>query len=491
MISEEKINKLREFFMGPVYPLIVCFMMFLGHVFAIEFYLNVINISLLFLAFCVCNSIRPFIVVLCTYTFQVALENAPGSPTFSDFYFSGARLWIAVVFFVLAGAGLVYYVVRNKLVTKKSLGSLPLLFSLPVFAAAFLMNGAFSEEWAFSSLVYGSMQILCYYIIFYIFYLGLREENMSDLLSYFAYVSMLIILLLVAETAHMLFTAEGAIVDGVINRSVFHYGWGNTNVMAVNLVIPIPMLFYGVMKNKHWWAYLATAVLGFVAIAIALSRNSLLFGGLAIIVCLVICCLVGERRKLLRIVIPSVVAVIAVILLIFKEPILTALTRYEDAGFSDNGRFNIWKYGFEEFLKSPVFGKGFFGLKLDMSIDAEFLPFMMHNTPIQLLGATGAVGTIAYGLYRIDTVKPFLRKPSLGKTMLGIAAALLVLTSLLDNFIFYIQQTFYYSIALAMVFRIYFNEKSEGEEPGETKPTLISRLIAKISDKRTKSEEKE
>jgi hypothetical protein len=72
-------------------------------------------------------------------------------------------------------------------------------------------------------------------------------------------------------------------------------------------------------------------------------------------------------------------------------------------------------------------------------------------------------GLLAYGCYRIATLKPFIKHPSLAKSMLGLSILIVLIGSLLDNFIFYIPHMLYYPIALAIAFRIYTEETEVGK----------------------------
>lgn len=447
--------------MGPIYPVLVCIMMLLGHVYAIEFYLNIVNILLGCLALIVCTSIRPIIIILCTYTYQISVANTPGEPTWSEYYMTDGRGTVVLLLFVLAGVCFLIFLSKNGLLTRDSLSSLPMKLTFPIFALAFLLSGVGSAEWNFLSLAYAALQIVCLYLVVYLFYLGLRNEDTYELVSYFAYLAALMLLLLVGEMINAFLVNEDAIVDGSINRHIFKLGWGVGNVLGMNLVALIPLLFYGVMKSRWSVVYFLLAVLDYVAVLVTLSRNAALFGGIMFAVCLFICCFCKERRRLCRIMTLILVVFGVGVVIAFKDEILTLLQRYVTSGTSDSGRYSLWRFGYDKFLESPIFGKGFFGLDTSMKEVAEFLPDMMHNTVFQLIGATGAAGTVAYALYRLQTLVPFLRWPTLEKTMLGLSALLLVLESLLDNFIFYFQPTFPYAIALAIAFVIYRNQKEE------------------------------
>lgn len=448
-------NALVAFFMGPIYPVLICLMVLIGHICAIEFYLNIVIVLSGCLAFLVCSSLRPIIIILCTYTYQISVKNAPGVPSWSDYYFTEGRGAVVLTLFVLAGICLFVYLFKNRLLTKESLFSLPMKLSFPLFAITFLLNGLGSEEWTVSSLVYGAMQIVCLYLVVYIFYLGLKDEDFNELVSYFAYLAALMVLVLVGEMINAFLVNGNGIVDGSINRHIFRLGWGNGNVLGINLVALIPLLFYGVMKSRWSVAYFLVAVVDYVAALVTLSRNAALFGGIMFTLCLIICCYCKEKKVLCRVMsIILVICAVGVGVICYDE-ILKLLQRYVTSGTSDSGRYNLWRFGYEKFLESPMFGKGFFGLNTSLALDAYFLPEMVHNTVFQLLGATGAVGTAAYGLYRLQTLEPFFRKPTIEKTMLGLSALLLVVESLLDNFIFYFQPTFPYAVALAIAFLIY------------------------------------
>ena len=83
---------------------------------------------------------------------------------------------------------------------------------------------------------------------------------------------------------------------------------------------------------------------------------------------------------------------------------------------------------------------------------------MLHNTILQLLASSGIVGLVGYGVYRAASLVPFIRKPSLEKTMLGLSILIVLVGSLADNFVFYIPHMLYYPIALALAFKIYDDE---------------------------------
>ena len=239
-------------------------------------------------------------------------------------------------------------------------------------------------------------------------------------------------------------------------------GWGNWNNIGQNMIVTIPAVFYGVMKNRNPWYYFAVATLTVGAAALTLSRNALIFGALTYAACAIIACFVGRTRRAFRVITPAGALSVVGVALVFREKIFSILADYIDRGMSDNGRFDLYKQGIDEFLSAPIFGKGFFGITTETFNFVDFFPQMMHNTPIQLLASMGIVGVLAYLVYRVATVRYVLRRPCLAKSMLAISMLVLIAQSLLDNFIFYIQPVLYYSVAFAIICRL--DEKALREE---------------------------
>lgn len=444
---------LRCFFMGPIYPIIVCLIVFLGYVYEIEFYLNVINVLLAVVMLSVCDSLRPFIVVVASYVYQISVAHSPSFPANSDYLITPPGLYLTVSLFVLAGIALIRFFIRNNLISLQILKSLPMLPAFFMLSFAFLVNGAFSGAWNMASLAYGLLNILAFFGIFYIFYLGFRNERAVPLLKYLSYVSALMALVLISEVIWV-YKFGGVFDQGSVLKSKILFGWGNWNTMGQNLTVLIPVIFYGAMKNKCPWFYFGVATATLVAAILTLSRNALIFATLSYAVCVVIACFFGNNQKAFRVILPTGVAGIAVGVVVFWEKLSVTFADFLDRGLSDNGRFDLYHRGIAEFLEAPLFGKGFFGIDTDIANFVDFFPDMMHNTPVQLLASMGIVGFIAYLYYRYRTVKLVLKRPSLEKTMIAMSLFVLALQSLLDNFIFYVQPMIYYSIALAVCVKL-------------------------------------
>ena len=458
MISAIKkhINKssLQELYMSDKYPLLICALVAIGSISGLELYFGILHTVLIFGAFVISKSIRPIVISLLTYVMQLSVPHSPFYPSYSDYYYTGWRLPAFIGIVALTALGAVIFIINNRLYKKLSIKKTPLLLPLLCLSGAFLLNGAFSGSWGFSDLVFGFANVAVYLFVFLILYYGFtEEENSDDLAKYFSYISMLIALVISAELIAHFITADNMFIDGSINKVAVALGWGIWNLVGVSLTVLIPVIFYGMHVNRYPWLYFAVATLAYLMALLTMSRNALIFATLSYVACVIISCFVGKNKKAFRIISLAGAALALVSVIVFWDKIYALLGDYFSRGFSDNGRFALWKEAFKNFLEAPVFGKGFYGLEVDDLMLTSFGPLakQAHNTVFQLLSATGIVGIASYAYYRYSSIKPLLKKPSLKKTMMAMSVAVLLFGSLLDNFIFNIYPMFHYSVALVII----------------------------------------
>ena len=137
------------------------------------------------------------------------------------------------------------------------------------------------------------------------------------------------------------------------------------------------------------------------------------------------------------------------------------INQYSSRGLDSSGRTDIWKVCVEIFKENPIFGSGFFGMQVaSQFVPGEYIPEYAHNTFFELIAATGIVGTLSYGFYRLATLKLMFHRFDLDRFMILLGASVLVAESLLDNYVFQIYTTFYYVIAVAIAARLYEVKRS-------------------------------
>ncbi len=424
-----------------------------------EVTLNVINLGLASLGLMSTRSIKPLIPVFICYLYQFSPETGIPTPEGLHWLLSGWRLVLYIISFGLFIFAIICNMRRNGAFEREELRAIPYPVAALLLSAAFLLNGALGGEWLPASLGYGFAQILTFFVFFYLFYLGLKNEDGRELASYLAYCSAICAIVIAVNMFTYIITVDNFLVDGTFLRYNFAVGFGNVNTVGQNLAVLIPMIFYGAMKNRAPLLYFAVSLICLAGIAVTLSRNAWIIGGVAFALCFVIAALCGERKRMFRVLMPLFAAACLFAVIFYGDVLYELFKANFVRGFDDNGRFELWNYGIEEFLAAPIFGKGFYALDL---VEVFGFPLMVHNTVIQLLASMGVIGLLAYGYYRIETAKPFFCRPTLEKTMLGFSVLIVLVGSLLDNFIFYIPHMLYYPIALAVAFRIYTEEKEVG-----------------------------
>ena len=165
-------GRVYNFLMGKWYPLAVCALVLMGHVFAIEVLTNSLILFSASLALVICQSVRPIIPVACTYLFQLSVENSPALPSYSDYCFSGWRLPLVLASFVCTAVALVYFAVKNKIFKGIHILKTPLLLPLLALSASFVLGGVLSPEWTPASLAFGALQAVAFLFFFLYFLFG-------------------------------------------------------------------------------------------------------------------------------------------------------------------------------------------------------------------------------------------------------------------------------------------------------------------------------
>lgn len=460
-----------KFLNGNLYPLIVALLVLIGHITGLEVYLVVPIVLSATFGMIFSPTIKPFIVVLTTFIYQVNLKHTPGvfyedaeEGLFNPEYY--AQPWVLAIIItlsVLLFSAVLYRFIRFSLL--KIRRSTPLLIPISVLSLAFLLNGAFFQFYTVSNLFYGLAQVLVFFIIFYLFYFGLREIPLGELISYISYIALLNAVILIGEMAFMYLTYDNLISDtGSIVKEWINLGWGINNPIAFSITTLIPMIAYGAMTKRTSPIYYLVMVAAFAAAILTLSKNAFVFSTLTLLACLIFGCIKGKKRLLFRIMTLALIVIGTVFTVIFFDRIYTLFEEYLNRGFADNGRFALWERAFECFLESPLFGIGFFNFgAIGTPTYIDIFPTMAHNTLFIVLSSMGFFGIVSYLYYRAKTVIPLIKHPSGDKTAILITIASILAMGLLDNYIFYIHTMFYYSIILAISAIIVEREGSEAQ----------------------------
>jgi hypothetical protein len=286
------------------------------------------------------------------------------------------------------------------------------------------------------------------------------NEDAEELCKYFVYVAGVLAAILILEVLHLYVAYDDVIVNGTIKKGAIDFGWGISNTCGNCLTVLVPICFLGVIKSKYHYVYFTLATLSYVAAVLTLCRNAVLFGSMFYIACVILCCIFGERKKTYRFVAIGILAFLIVLELLFSKQVQTLFANMIAHGLDDNGRYPLWKAAFDGFLEHPIFGNGFHSFVPEVSRYASFIPFLAHNTVLELAYSMGAFGLVAYGIYRIYTLIPFVKKLSIEKVFLFLSIATLIVESLIDNYIFWFAPTFVYNLAIIIAIKYNESEKT-------------------------------
>ncbi len=447
------IFKTEDFFQGKLYPAIICLLVAIAQIFALEHIIIPIIVTLAAFSLLSCNSVKPILAPLCAFLFSLSRENSVIGENGSNYYFTGWRLIALIALALFLAFSLVSFFIRTeffrKMKERGTYGLVPLL----LLCAAFIINGVGTEYWHYADILFGSMQIISFLLIYILFYHGLSDdEDTRDVAEHFAYVCALITLVIFAELMAVYITND-VIIDGFIKRENILFGWGACNTVGC-VVILIPMNFYAAYTAKrHSYIYFITGTLAYLTAILSISRSALLVGTVIYVLSLTLFCMVGDKKRLFRFGTLIVIITVALVLILFNKEIATAFKSYIDRGFNDSGRFEIWKKAWNNFLINPVFGNGFHADLLYEVPMVSFIPMMAHNTIMQIFFSMGIFGVISYAMHRIACIIPFIKKPSVMKFSCGLLMFALILLGIFDNFMFHIYTVFFYSIAIALVQR--------------------------------------
>lgn len=440
-----------KFCTSELYALLVGMLTLFGYLTKTEFYICLLNLALLILSLLLCDSPRPLAILHLLFIFQVPPEHSPSDPFFSDYYSHPVRWTVLIVAALLVAAAILCYLIRTHFFRDLFRGRMPMLLPLAILTAALLANGLFIGPMHAKNIGFACVQAVAFALDLLILCHGFRKESSEETLQYAITAALLTAYVIMAELLWRYLTHIGDILADDFYKGTLMLGWGTPNVAAILLVMMIPVLFCGVCLEKRGKLCYVTAFLALCMTVMSLSRGATLIGCVVFLIALIVT--TKKRWRIdpfIRRATYLFLAALLVLAVCFGRTVAEKVfSIHFSLGLSDNGRFSIWKEALSFFFEQPLFGIGFYNLKLrDYQVFAAFYPDFSHNTIIQLLSTCGLFGLAAYVYYRIETVKLFLRRPSLAKSFFGLSLLALLIGSQIDIFVFMIYPMFYFNFFL-------------------------------------------
>ena len=365
-----------------------------------------------------------------------------------NMYIVGSVMAAAILFRLIADGTIAAVFRRRGLLT----------WGFLALAAAMLLNGIFSAAWEPLDLAWGLFMavglLLAYFIV-----LAMSDKT-ENIVGYLLRICLIVGLMICAEEWILMgrLAADGMLLEldeagkwtGGFVRDYQVLGWGVSTYAAGMLAILIaPTMALAYSGRRGVWYYLAAVVM-FLTIILLNARTAMLMGGIILLACMIICCF-GTNRKQNRIVFAAIVGAA----LVCVAGVWAVMGTNDFFGFiaemlrfdqGDNHRFERWANGWKDFLSAPIFGVGFMdGAATDPSMYSN----MYHNIFVQLIGALGVFGLLAFLFHIIQVAVLCVRKFRLERFLVLLGAAAVILTSLLDNFFFFFSVQLFYGAFLA------------------------------------------
>ncbi len=449
----------RAFIRSPWYLALIAVLMAAAELFALELPVMYIYLTFAIVIFLFDEDLLGIVPLFTCHYLCISYVNNPGKH--AETLFSDPSRMVQLVIL-----GSVYGVmILARLISLLLLGGkrkLPeLTFGIVFFSVALVLGGAFSGYWGKRTVLFGLLEMACFFVIYIVFLYAVNWEHVpKDYgLAHLVTVGMG----LVAEIIGMYFNPD-AFTGTSVNRAAFYTGWGIYNNVGGVMAMCLPAPFYFALKRKEGWIYSLIGIVFYLAVLLTQSRGAMLFGSIVFLACIIVV-LVGSKgwERWKNLIAYGGFALVALIsILVFRERIELLFQSVSDAGWDDSLRFDTYRACWKRFLEAPWFGSGFYhtpgtvlqvetGMWTTMDGIVEvtgFMPPRAHNTLFQLLASGGVIMTLGYSVHRVQTGFLFYRHPTAVKTFLSFCAAALLLTSLLDCHLFNFGPGLIYSIIL-------------------------------------------
>ena len=436
----------RRFFDSRGYIALVTLCLFLGHATAKEVPFAIFVAALTFLGFLVAESLRFLLPPLLGGVCIVSVAHTPYLPTESDYFQSGARPAVILIGSLFLLSGLTVFLVRRWR-DAVPLSSLSLRWGFLAFFAALLFAGL-GQENAPRNLAFGAGIGASFFVVYLLF--GLFHPKTRENAEHFMFVLLCVGLLVAAELL-LLYLRSVTFSHGLPDQGSILIGWGTWTHIGAMLTMCLPAPFCLAREaGRGYPLYLLAGGVITAALLFSASRAAWLYGGGILFLSLLLLCLGGKNRKRSRLLVGLLLFGGAVALLLLLPGVIAFLRAFVGFGDGDNGRFALWRTAVDAFRDAPLFGKGFFDSSITLPFP-QILPYLYHNTVLQMLGSAGGVGLALYLFHRALTVRLlWRRRRSALSCFLLLVPLALVLVSLTDEHIFHVYPAFFYTVALSL-----------------------------------------
>lgn len=441
---------LDKFFRSPMYCVLIVALMLIAELFAMELAVFYCWLALLLIGFLFTEDTVCGIPIACCAYMSIAQCNNPIKHAETTVFLQPVFL---VQFFFILGVAIFMVLVKFLMHLIDKGGHVPvprLLGGLVFLGIAYMLGGAFSTHYSWSTAWFGLGQFLSLSFLYVFFTCTVDFKTLPR--SYLPMLFTLIGIAMCAEIADM-YIANDVFSAETVDRDLLYTGWGVYNnvacVMAMCIGAPA---YFAVTAKRGGWLFTVLTALFYVMTCFTQSRGGILFGTVVgFSSALYILIATGQRRRPHILVVIAVIAMGMAFMFVFRDKFEVIFRSLIDKGADPSHRDALYEQCWEAFLTNPQFGVGFYDTPgfTFTSVAYHFMPPRSHDTYIQLFASCGILGFTAYCLHRADTLVLLLKRRSHEKAFVLFAIAALMLTSIVDCNFFNFGPGIIYGILLA------------------------------------------
>lgn len=266
--------------------------------------------------------------------------------------------------------------------------------------------------------------ILVAIILIYLILINGTDESVKD---YTAYTFMCYGIVACLLIAHFYATVDN-VVQSFYNKAL-RVGFAVTNTIAPAIGVCIPATIYLATKKRPS-IFLPFVFLMYIGVWFTFSRAGILCSTIILPIALIYGFIVSKNKAEYGITTGVCVAIILSAVLLLKDDLAIWFQHTKELGLSNNGRFDVWKYGWEDFKRNKIFGAGFYG---EDGINLEGPLKKFHNTILQILACSGVVGFVAFAFHYFQRYKLMFKKLSIYRLFWLFSLAIYEGCAMLDN----------------------------------------------------------
>ncbi len=228
------------------------------------------------------------------------------------------------------------------------------------------------------------------------------------------------------------------------------FGWTISNMGVEMLVFLLPAVFYLIYKERFGYFYYLVVAVGFVGMYFVFCRNALLWATLVLLVGFGYNLLWGRNKTINRFcTVGLAVAFFITLTVLHKLGHLEKITEFlRKKGWTDSGRFGVWKNFWHLFLQAPILGVGFDGYKY-LVIPVNIAK--AHSVILQMLASSGLVGLALYLGHRVQTVRSLLKNRTHDRLLMSTCVWTGVGLGMLSSIFFHSYFLIFYGVFLSVL----------------------------------------